>query len=301
MVLLGKDRTFNRRFQNLASHYLFEPIACSPAAGWEKGQVESQVKFIRQRFFVPRPKFADLQELNQWLSDRCRTLAAGHKHPEACDRTVGGSFAEEKEHLMGVASAFDGYKEHPARVSPTSLICYDSNRYSVQSSSVGHTVMIRAYADRIVIVLDGKVIGEHRRQFCRDKVIYDPWHYLDVLQHKPGALRNGAPFRDWQLPDPLMVMRQSLSRRPDGDRQFVGILGAIAIYGIEAGAAACSEALAAGAPSRDVVLTMLSRMHDVSDLTACEMPPHLPELTAPPIADCRRYDDLLVGGAYDAR
>jgi transposase len=299
-VLLGKDRTFNRRFQNLASHYLFEPIACTPAAGWEKGQVESQVKFIRQRFFVPRPKFADLQELNQWLNDRCRTLAAGHRHPEFRDRTVGEYFAEEQAHLMGIASAFDGYKEHPARVSPTSLVAYDSNRYSVQSSAVGRTVMLRAYANRIVIVLDGEIIGEHRRQFGRDKVIYDPWHYLEVLKHKPGALRNGAPFQDWQLPEPLMEIRQALSKRHDGDRQFVGILGAIAIYGLEAVTAACSDALGMGIASRDVVLTMLSRSHDVADMTECEMPSHLPELKAPPLANCSRYDDLLVGAVYAA-
>ena len=91
-VLMGKERTFNRRFQNLASHYLFEPIACTPAAGWEKGQVESQVKFMRHRLFVPRLKFADIEELNQWLWDRCRTMAAGHIHPEFKDGTVAEYF-----------------------------------------------------------------------------------------------------------------------------------------------------------------------------------------------------------------
>ncbi len=160
--------------------------------------------------------------------------------------------------------------------------------------------MLRAYANRIVVVLDGEIIGEHSRQFGRDKVIYNPWHYLEVLKHKPGALRNGAPFQDWQLPEPLMEIRQALSRRHDGDRQFVGILGAIAIYGLEAVTAACSDALAMGIASRDVVLTMLSRIHDVPDMTECDMPSHLPELKAPPLANCSRYDDLLVGAVYAA-
>jgi transposase len=299
-ILLGKDRTFNRRFQNLASHYLFEPVACTPAAGWEKGQVESQVKFIRQRLFVPRLKFADIEEMNAWLADRCIAVAAGHKHPELKDRTVAECFAEEREKLVAVSAPFDGYKEIPARVSTTALVSYDRNRYSVDASAVGRTAMIRAYADRIVVVHDGVVIGEHRRQFCRDKVVYDAWHYLGVLEHKPGALRNGAPFKEWELPEPLTEARQALSKRPDGDRQFVGILGAISVYGLEAVIAACSEALAAGTPSRDVVLNTLSRIHEVPEPPDFETPPHL-SLKAPPLADCGRYDSLLSGGVHAAR
>lgn len=297
-ILMGKGRTFNRRFQNLASHYLFEPVACTPAAGWEKGQVENQVKFIRQRLFVPRLKFADIDELNQWLSDRCRTLAAGHRHPEFRDRTVAECFAEEKHHLMAVIAPFDGYKELPARVTTTSLISYDSNRYSVNASAVGKIVMMRAYAERIVIVHDGSIIGEHRRQFGRDKIIYNPWHYLEVLKQKPGALRNGAPFKEWELPEPLMEVRQALSRRPEGDRQFVGILSAVCVYGLEAVVAACAEALSSGVSSRDVVLNILSRSHDAPEVSECEPPPHLPELKAPPLANCTRYDELLSGGIH---
>lgn len=299
-ILLGKDRTFNRRFQTLASHYLFEPIACTPAAGWEKGQVESQVKFIRQRLFVPRLKFADIEALNQWLGDRCRTLAAGHRHPEFRDRTVAEYFEQEKTHLIAVGTAFDGYKELPARVTTTSLVSYDSNRYSVDASVVGKTVMMRVYADRIVMVHDGNAIGEHRRQFGRDKVVYDPWHYLEVLKHKPGALRNGAPFKGWELPESLMGVRQALGKRPDGDRQFVGILSAISIYGVEAVEAACADALSTGLCSRDVVLNILCRAHDTPEVAECEYPPHLPELQAPPLANCNRYDELLAGGVNAA-
>jgi transposase len=299
-VLMGKERTFNRRFQNLASHYLFEPVACTPAAGWEKGQVESQVKFMRNRLFVPRLKFVDMEELNQWLQDRCRTIAAGHKHPEFKDGTVAEYFAKEKQQLMTVGSPFDGYKETPARVLTTALVSYDRNRYSVNASAVGRAVMIRAYANRIVIVHDGKVIGDHRRQFGRDKIIYDAWHYIDVLKHKPGALRNGAPFKDWELPEPLKDIRQTLSKSPDGDRQFVGILSAVSIYGLEAVVIACSEALAAGVASRDVVLNALSRTYDAPEVSDCEIPLHLPELKELPFANCSRYDDLLTGGVYAA-
>jgi hypothetical protein len=158
--------------------------------------------------------------------------------------------------------------------------------------------MMRAYADRIVIVHDGSVIGEHRRQFGRDKIIYNPWHYLEVLKQKPGALRNGAPFKEWELPEPLMEIRQALSRRPDGDRQFVGILSAVCIYGLETVVAACAEALSSGVSSRDVVLNILSRSHDAPEVSDCEPPLHLPELKAPPLANCTRYDELLSGGIH---
>lgn len=299
-VLMGKDRTFNRRFQNLASHYLFEPIACTPAAGWEKGQVESQVKFMRHRLFVPRLKFADIDELNQGLRDRCQTMAAGHMHPEFKDYTVAEYFEREKQHLMAVGSPFDGYKETPARVSTTALVSYDRNRYSVEASAVGRTVMVRAYADRIVIVHDGNVIAEHRRQFGRNKIIYDPWHYIEVLKYKPGALRNGAPFKEWSLPEPLMLIRELLGRHADGDRQFVGILNAVSIYGLDAVAYACGEAVSAGTASRDVVLNTLSRQHDAPEVSDCEVPLHLPEIKNLPLANCNRYDELLSGGVYVA-
>lgn len=107
------DRTFNRRFVQLAAHYLVEPVACTPAAGWEKGQVENQVGFIREHVFVPRLKCADLAELNNWLRDRCCTLAAGHRHPDFTNRTVTEVFAEEQPRLL--------YGPNPPKLSPGAI------------------------------------------------------------------------------------------------------------------------------------------------------------------------------------
>ena len=151
----------------------------------------------------------------------------------------------------------------------------------------------------VTVVHDGDVIGEHRRQFGRDKIIYDAWHYIEILEHKPGALRNGAPFKEWALPEPLMQIRELLGRHADGDRQFVGILSAVSIYGLDEVAAACAEAVSAGVASKDVVLNSLSRQHDAPEVFVCEIPLHLPELKDLPLANCSRYDDLL-GGAHAA-
>jgi hypothetical protein len=92
--------------------------------------------------------------------------------------------------------------------------------------------------------MNSVTVGVHKRHFGRDKVIYDPWHYLAVLERKPGALRNGAPFRQWDLPEAMSEVRVLLEERSDGDRQFVGILTVVGRYGLEPVASACMQALA---------------------------------------------------------
>jgi transposase len=295
-VLMGKDRVFNRRFLCLASHYLFEPVACTPAAGWEKGQVENQVGLVRKRFFATRRKFADLGELNEWLRDQCLAHAASHKHPDTPLLTVGDVFKEERRHLLHVKVPFDGYLENDARVSSTALVAFDRNSYSVHVSAVGNPVTVRAYADRLTFVQDGRTVGFHLRHFCRGEVFYDPWHYLEVLKRKPGALRNGAPFKEWNLPEPVELVRVALTRHRDGDRQFVGILSVVPLYGIDAVTKACVDVLAANTVSRDVVLNLLSRTHEEPQPAETDPASHLPVLTTPPVADCRRYDLLLLAG-----
>jgi transposase len=298
-VLMGKDRVFNRRFQNLASYYLFEPIACTPAAGWEKGQVENQVGVVRSRFFAKRRRFSDLDELNEWLEAECRNHAASARHPERKELTIDQVFAEEKNSLLALpVSPFDGYQESVARVSSQLLINFDRNRYSVNAIAVGKTVAVRAYADRIMVVLNDRVVGIHRRHLGRDKVVYDPWHYLPVLEQKPGALRNGAPFKNWDLPAPMQQVRMALQERCDGDRQFVGILSVVRRYGLDAVAEACSHALTDKTVSCDVILTMLSRKHDQPQPEPVQQPLQLPLLTLVPVVDCRRYDGLLSGGIH---
>src|SRR5213075_258815 len=97
-VFIGKDRQFNRRFLRMCGHYLVEPTACTPASGWEKGQVENQVGVVRERFFTPRLRVASYEELNAWLLDRCVAYAKAHKHPELANRTVWQAFEVERTH-----------------------------------------------------------------------------------------------------------------------------------------------------------------------------------------------------------
>jgi len=214
-VLMGKERVFNRRFLALSSHYLFEPVACTPAAGWEKGQIERQVGIVRQRLFAKRRKFSDLEELNQWLKDECRALAATKRHPDYPEQTVAAVAAKEQDLLVPVPVLFDAYQESTARVSLTSLVIFDRNSYSVQATVVSKTVTIRAYADRISFIYGGQLIGLHCRQFGRDKTSYEPWHYLTVLMRKPGALRNGAPFQPIRIDTTRRRRLNPLFKKPE--------------------------------------------------------------------------------------
>ncbi|WP_019054871.1 Mu transposase domain-containing protein, partial [Sphingobium xenophagum] len=209
-VFTGKERVFNRRFLIMADHYMIEPTACSPAAGWEKGQVEHQVQTIRGRFFQPRLRFSSLEELNGWLEAECRRWAALHSHPEQKELTVAQAWDAERPALQVMLAPFDGFHETSHAVTGTCLISFDRNRYSVMAKAARRAVQVRAYADRIVVRLDDEVVAEHPRFFGRDRMILDPWHYLPVLAKKPGALRNGAPFQDWDLPPALARLRRKL-------------------------------------------------------------------------------------------
>jgi transposase len=136
-IFVGKKRLYNRRFLQMCSHYLVEPVACTPASGWEKGQVENQVGLVRERFFTPRLRFKNLDELNAWLLDQCIAYAKAHHHPELTHQTIWEVFEAERPKLVRYTGRFDGFHSVPASVSKTCLVQFDNNKYSVAASAVG--------------------------------------------------------------------------------------------------------------------------------------------------------------------
>ena len=294
-VLTGKEREFNARFMQMCSHYLIEPVACTPGAGWEKGQVEKQVQDIRRWLFAPKPRFSDFKELNAWLADRCQRLSETRKHPTDKHRTIAEVFAAEKDCLAPVQKAFNGSTESECRVLSTSLVRYDRNHYSVVCKAAGTVVTVRATANIIKILKNSEVLAEHQRQFGRDKTIYDPWHYLEALRRKPGALRNGAPFQKWQLPTGLRMVQKQLMQRLGGDREFVAILCAASRHGFEPVETACRKAMAHGTIRGEVILNLIARETEPSPPEQVAAPQAL-QLHEEPVADCGRYDDLRKGG-----
>jgi len=290
-IFVGKDRQYNRRFLQMCGHYLIEPVACTPASGWEKGQVENQVGLVRERFFTPRLRFKSYDELNSWLLDKCVAYAKAHRHPEITDKTIWEVFEEERSKLVPLRGRFDGFHAVSAAVSKTCLVRFDGNKYSVEASAVGRPAEVQAYANRIVIRQDGAIVGEHERRFGRDETSYNPWHYVAVLARKPGALRNGAPFKDWVLPAAMEKIRRKLKGSADGDRQMVKILAAVLVDGLAEVEAACAEALEQGVHSADVILNILARRRDPGPPLTILTPDAL-KLRHAPLADCARYDQL---------
>ena len=159
----------------------------------------------------------------------------------------------------------------------------------LQRRYFGRPVEVHAYADRLVFRLNGKIVGEHRREFERDRSVYDPLHYLPVLRVKPGALQNGAPFRQWRLPEAIQQVCERLARFEEGDRQMVSILTAAQQLGWKQMTAACAEALSAGTCHADVVINLARRTVQDEPKTCIDTLSHL-VLREPPKATCSRYD-----------
>jgi hypothetical protein len=295
----GKQRDINGRFKAMASHYVFEPEFCNPAAGWEKGQVEKNVQDARNRLWQVMPVFTNLDELNQWLEDRCIALRAETKH-----QTLPGSIADvweaEKPTLMALPPAFDGFVEHSKRVSPTCLITFERNRYSVPASFANRRISLHVYPERLVVVAEGQTVCIHDRIIERShhkpgRVIYDWRHYLAVIQRKPGALRNGAPFVE--MPDAFRRLQDHMLRKEGGDREMVDILSLGLHHDEDAILCAVELALDAGVPTKTHVLNLLHRLIDRKQTDHPEVdPPDALALETAPKANVDRYDDLRQAG-----
>jgi hypothetical protein len=275
----------------MCSHYLVEPTACTPESGWEKGQVENQVGLVRERFFTPRMRVKSLEELNAILMDKAIAHAKAHKHPELPGKTIFEAFEDERPKLVPIRNRFDGFHATTVSVARTCLVRFDNNKYSVAAHAVGRPAEICAYADKIIVKQNGAVIAEHARSFGRGTTTFDPWHYVPVLARKPGALRNGAPFKDWVLPAGLERVRRKLCGTDEGDRQMVQILSAVLNDGLYAVEAACLEAASEGVHSADVILNILARKKDIAPALPILAPEAL-RLRIAPAADCDRYDSL---------
>ena len=291
----GKERDVNARFLAMASHYLFELEFCNPASGWEKGQVEKNVQDTRHRLWQPTPRFPSLDALNDWLEARCKEYWAQTPHGKM-QGTIADLWAEEVPALMPASRPFDGFVEYTKRVTPTCLVHLERNRYSVPASFANRPVSLRVYPDRVVVAAEGVVICEHRRIIDRShdqpgKTVYDWRHYLAVVQRKPGALRNGAPFAE--LPEAFRTLQQHLLKKPGGDREMVDILALVLQHDEDAVLLAVEMALETGVPTKTHVLNLLHRLVDGKSITPPTIDaPQALMLTNEPEANVERYDAL---------
>jgi transposase len=308
-VGIGKQRDVNARFLAMTSHYVFDPEFCNPAAGWEKGQVEKNVRDARHRMWQVAPVFPDLVALNDWLEERSKQLWTETPHG-TLQGSIADVWAAEKPALMPLTTMFDGFVEARKRVSPTCLITFDCEEdqqtirgivcptqgYSVPASFANRPVSLRIYPERLVVVAEGHVICTHERIIDGShrkpgRFIYDWRHYLAVVQRKPGALRNGAPFLE--MPEPFRKLQAKMLRQPGGDREMVDILSLVLHHDEQAVLRAVEMALQAGVPTKTHVLNLLHRLLDGTPNEQPDVtPPAALSLSKEPEANVARYDGL---------
>ena len=260
VIFIGKNRAYNRRFLQMCGHYLVEPVACTPASGWEKGQVENQVGVIRRRLFVPRPKFKSLRRTECLAGRPVPGLGQGPS-------PSGDARQDDPRRVRGRAHQPDPlcrpFRRVPCRSGggvqdlPGALRQEQVFRRCPRGGTAGRDPGLRRSP--------GMPAGRpHRRpaMYVPSGVARPsttPCTISPSWRAKPGALRNGAPFKDWELPPALGRVRRRLEGKPGGDRQMVEILGAVLSDGLEAVEAACAEALADNVHSAGVVLNILAR------------------------------------------
>jgi transposase len=297
----GKGRVVNARFAVMCAHYLVDADFCNVASGWEKGVVEKNVQDSRRRIWIEAAKqrFGSFVELNAWLGDRCRTLWSEVRHPEHAQFSVAEMLEHERPHLMPMPQAFDGYVEKPARVSSTCLVAVARNRYSVPCELAGQMISTRLYPHDVVAVAGEAIVARHERLNSESQTRYDWQHYVPLVQRKPGALRNGAPFAD--LPEALQRLRHGLLREAGGDRVMAQVLALVPAVGLDAVLVAVELALESALPSGRVsvehVLNVLARLNAVP---APESATTSLQVSTPPLADTARYDRLRAQeGALD--
>ncbi|CDS54775.1 Mobile element protein [Polaromonas sp. CG9_12] len=285
----SKGRVVNARFAVMCAHYLFDADFCNVASGWEKGVVEKNVQDSRRRIWLDAQKcqFGSFEALNAWLGERCRALWSEIRHPEYKQFSVQEMLAQELPEMIPMPAAFDGYVEREASVSSTCLVSVQRNRYSVPCEFAGQRVSTRLYPTRICMVAGGAVVASHERAVNRGQTVYDWQHYIALVQRKPGALRNGAPFAD--MPAPLKQLKLGLLRHCGGDRIMAQVLAAVPTAGLEAVLVAVELVIESGALSAEHVLNVLAR------LNACALPETVQttlQLVDAPLANTGRYDSL---------
>ena len=286
----GKARSVNARFETMTGHYLFEAEFCNVASGWEKGQVEKNVQDRRRNIWreAGEKRWSSLAELNDWLAQACVRSWQELAHPEWPELSVADVWQDERTRLMARPKPFDGYVEQPVRVTSTSLIHFQRNRYSVPCEWVNAVVSLRAYPDTLRIVGPHGQMVDLPRSFERDQTFYDWQHYIGLVERKPGALRNGAPFKT--MPEPLQELQRQLLKNAGGDRVMAQVLSAVPLHGVEAVAVAVELALQAGRVSGEHVLNTLSRLKEPSTPVGGVDTPLT--LQIPPQANTSRYDGL---------
>ncbi|HEX7565741.1 MAG TPA: IS21 family transposase [Bradyrhizobium sp.] len=297
--ILGDGRRQRTRvFSELQSHYLFADRFGRPGKGNDKGKVEGLVGYARRNFLVPVPRAASFAVLNAQLLEDCRRRQSDRLRGH--DATIGERLARDLAVFNALPSVpYDACDKKPGRVSSLSLVRYRGTDYSVPSAYGHREVLVRGYIHDVVISCGAAVIARHPRSYDREDFVFDPLHYLALLERKIGALDQAAPLAGWELPDEFATLRRLLEARMGkrGKREFVQVLRLMEVFGIDDVVAGVKDAIARGVIGFDavkhLVLCRIERRPPRLDLTVY---PYLPR-TNVATTSAKAYLDLLPGVA----
>jgi transposase len=297
-VMCGRERELTDAFLKLQSHYLFEHHFCLVGRPNEKGHVENLVGYARRNFLVPIPRLSGIEELNERLLADCR---------QDMERSLWGKTAtkaqllmEERERFLPLPSeAFEARRVETPTANSLSLVRFDRNAYSVPTDYAYHQLTVLGGIEQVRVLFCDTVVATHPRCWDRQKVTFDPVHYLALLERKPGALDVARPLADWHLPECFTVLRRRLESELEGQgtREFIRVLRLLESTTIRELANAVEHALSIGATNHDAIRLILEhRREQPVRMFSLEGHLHLAtvQVQSP---DLHAYRGLLVGGA----
>ncbi|MCP5016592.1 MAG: IS21 family transposase [Ketobacter sp.] len=300
-ILEGKNRQEQTAFTAFRSYYLFESRYCTPGQGHEKGGVEHDVGYVRRNFLVPIPEFETYAALNEHLRQAC--LQDSVRRMRGQTQTMTALWEQEQPQLIPLpVSDYRACRSQPVKVNPYSQVVFETNRYSVPVAYAQKQLVLRAYPFRVEILFQEQVIAEHARCFEREKDLFEPLHYLDILVQRPGAFEHAIPMRQWRKTWPAtyeMLLAELRARWPEGRgiREFLAILKLHREHPAQQVQQAIQEALTLGAAHLDGVKLCLRQQAMPSS------PPTTLTLTAHPQlqgigeqpVNLAQYDQFLAG------
>ena len=294
-ILGDGRRKRTRAFTEIQSHYLFDDRFGRPAKGNDKGKVVAMVGYVRRNFLLPVPSFKSFDALNAHLERRC--LERMDERLRGHSETIGQRMERDLEALLPLPSVpHDACDRQAGRVSSLSLVRHRTNDYSVPVAYGHRDVLVRGYVDEVVISCGSEVIARHRRSYDRDDFVYDPIHYLPLLEQKTGALDQAAPLQGWELPDEFGTLRRLLESRMGrrGKREYVQLLRLLETISMGEVHAAIKDALRLGAISFDAVKHLvLCRLEGRPPRLDLELYPCLPRVQVATTTSAGDYMSLL--------
>ena len=296
-IIGSRKRSLTTGFLQLVSHYLFDYHFCLVRRANEKGVVEGIVKFARLNFMVPIPEVRDFAELNEYLLGMCRDDLARRLRGKKATKA---QLLKDDQANFGElpAAPFDACRVEKTSADSESLVRFDTNDYSVPVEYAYHEIVAKGYTDRVKLCHRDKVVAVHDRCWDRQQQIFNPLHYLPMLERKPYSLDHARPFENWSLPECFQILRDRLeAQQEDGTREYIRILCLLEKYTIIQLATAIENALQLRVHSAEGITQFVDPLASWGQSTfSLDGREHLRYVTAA-ACDLYAYSSLLtVGG-----